>query len=94
LIERFSGESNVEKYAALVDEVVSRNFDLVFAFTAWMVVQAQQLRQLGDASFGVSIAQESMELWLFSRKGYQPHQGRKGRDPRKGRPTVTGLAYL
>jgi putative ABC transport system substrate-binding protein len=38
LIERFSGEGNVEKYAALVDEVVSRNFDLVFAFTAWMVV--------------------------------------------------------
>jgi putative tryptophan/tyrosine transport system substrate-binding protein len=30
LIERFSGEGNVKKYAALVDEIVSRNFDLVF----------------------------------------------------------------
>ena len=38
LIERFSGEGKVEKYAALVNEVVSRNFDLVFAFTAWIAV--------------------------------------------------------
>jgi putative tryptophan/tyrosine transport system substrate-binding protein len=42
LIERFSGEGNVEKYAALVDEVVSRNFDLVFAFTAWYRVRPQR----------------------------------------------------
>ena len=37
LIDRFSGEGNVEKYATLVDKVVDRNFDVVFAFTAWMV---------------------------------------------------------
>jgi putative ABC transport system substrate-binding protein len=37
LIDRFSGEGNVEKYATLVDKVIDRNFDVVFAFTAWMV---------------------------------------------------------
>src|SRR5581483_5231300 len=37
LIERFSGEGSVEKYAALVDKVVNRHFDVVLAFTAWMV---------------------------------------------------------
>lgn len=37
VIERFSGEGHVEKYASLVETVVSRNFDVVFAFTAWMI---------------------------------------------------------
>ena len=33
LIQRFSGEGHVENYASLVD----RNFDVVFAHTAWIV---------------------------------------------------------
>jgi putative ABC transport system substrate-binding protein len=37
LIERFSGEGHVEKYASLVETVVSRNFDVVFAHTSWMI---------------------------------------------------------
>ncbi len=37
MIERYSGEGHVEKYALLVNSVVSRNFDVVFAMTAWMV---------------------------------------------------------
>ena len=36
LIERYSGEGRVENYASLAHNVVSRNFDLVFAITAWM----------------------------------------------------------
>jgi len=37
LIECFSGEGNVEKYAPIVDKVINRNFDVVFAHTAWMI---------------------------------------------------------
>jgi putative ABC transport system substrate-binding protein len=36
LIERYSGEGRVENYASLIHNVVSRNFDLIFAMTAGM----------------------------------------------------------
>jgi len=38
LVERYSGEGHVENYASLIHNVVSRNFDLIFAMTAWMVM--------------------------------------------------------
>jgi len=37
LIERFSGEGHVENYASLVEKIVNRKFDVVFAHTAWLV---------------------------------------------------------
>ena len=38
LIERYSGEGRVENYASLIHNVVSRNFDLIFAMTAGMAM--------------------------------------------------------
>jgi putative tryptophan/tyrosine transport system substrate-binding protein len=38
LIERYSGEGRVENYGSLVHDVVSRNFDLILAMTAWMAM--------------------------------------------------------
>jgi putative tryptophan/tyrosine transport system substrate-binding protein len=38
LIERYSGEGRVENYASLIHNVVSRNFDLIFAMTVWMAM--------------------------------------------------------
>ena len=38
LIERYSGEGRVENYASLIHDVVSRNFDLIFAMTAGMAM--------------------------------------------------------
>jgi len=62
LIERFSGEGNVEKYAALVDKVVRRNFDLVFAFTAWMVVP---LRKATSTTPIVSVSSDPINSGLI-----------------------------
>jgi putative ABC transport system substrate-binding protein len=42
LIERYSGEGRVENYASLAHNVVSRNFDLVFAMTAWMATHLKK----------------------------------------------------
>jgi len=38
LIERYSGEGRVENYASLINNVVGRNFDLIFAMTAGMAM--------------------------------------------------------
>ncbi len=62
LIERFSGEGNVEKYAALVDEVVSRNFDLVFAFTAWIAVP---LKKATSTTPIVSVSSDPINIGLI-----------------------------
>jgi putative tryptophan/tyrosine transport system substrate-binding protein len=62
LIERFSGEGDVEKYAALVDEVVSRKFDLVFAFTAWMVVP---LKKATSTTSIVSVSSDPINSGLI-----------------------------
>jgi len=37
-IERYSGQGRVENYTSLVHNVVSRNFDLILAMTAWMAM--------------------------------------------------------
>jgi hypothetical protein len=42
LIERYSGEGRVENYASLIHNVVSRNFDLIFAMTAGRATPSQE----------------------------------------------------